>query len=102
MNTLIELQDWYAMQCNGEWEHDYGVRIDTLDNPGWRIEVDLTGTQLADTPFKCTANETSEHDWYDCTVENCQFVGHGGPKSLSSMIEIFLKWASHQGDVAPL
>jgi hypothetical protein len=28
------LQGWYATQCDGDWEHEYGVSIETLDNPG--------------------------------------------------------------------
>jgi hypothetical protein len=32
---LLEwLMRWYAAHCDGEWEHTYGVVIDTLDNPG--------------------------------------------------------------------
>ena len=34
--SLSALENWYAGQCNGVWEHGCGVRIDTLDNPGWR------------------------------------------------------------------
>jgi hypothetical protein len=32
---LNELQVWYGAQCNGSWEHTYGIKIETLDNPGW-------------------------------------------------------------------
>jgi len=47
MNALQQLQDWYFAQCNGDWEHRYGVTISTLDNPGWTLEVDLTNTCLS-------------------------------------------------------
>jgi hypothetical protein len=46
MSSLDFLQRWYAEQCDGKWEHSYGVRIETLDNPGWQITVDLNGTGL--------------------------------------------------------
>ncbi|MBC6448487.1 Imm53 family immunity protein [Actinokineospora xionganensis] len=26
-------QRWYQSQCDEEWEHELGVKIDTLDNP---------------------------------------------------------------------
>jgi hypothetical protein len=29
-DALFMLQRWYVGQCNGDWEHQYGVRIDTL------------------------------------------------------------------------
>ncbi|MFW6720090.1 immunity 53 family protein [Streptomyces sp. MAR4 CNY-716] len=41
---LRRLDGWYAAQCDGDWEHGYGVRIETLDNPGWLVRVDLVGT----------------------------------------------------------
>ncbi|MGK7942612.1 MAG: Imm53 family immunity protein [Crocosphaera sp.] len=29
-NAFFWLQDWYTSQCNGEWEHTYGIDIKTL------------------------------------------------------------------------
>jgi Immunity protein 53 len=46
MNALQELQQWYQSQCNGDWEHTYGVKIDTLDNPGWSVTIELADTYL--------------------------------------------------------
>jgi hypothetical protein len=34
MNILAELQTWYRAQCNGEWEHVWGMTIQSTDNPG--------------------------------------------------------------------
>jgi len=34
-NVMERIQDWYRRQCDGDWEHSYGVKIETLDNPGW-------------------------------------------------------------------
>ena len=47
-DVLLRLQAWYADQSDGEWEHSYGVRIDTLDNPGWAVRIDLNGTSVED------------------------------------------------------
>ena len=38
------LEKWYRQQCNGDWEHSWGIKIDTLDNPGWTIEINLNET----------------------------------------------------------
>jgi hypothetical protein len=35
MDEIRELQQWYLAQCDGDWEHEWGVQIGTLDNPGW-------------------------------------------------------------------
>ena len=45
-DCLYLLQRWYVAQCDSEWEHSYGVSIDTLDNSGWTLRIDLAGTSL--------------------------------------------------------
>ncbi len=41
------LQDWYLRRTDGELAPTYDIQIDTLDEPGWRLEIRLDGTQLA-------------------------------------------------------
>ena len=38
-NNLIWLLSWYHSQCDGDWEHGNGVKIGTIDNPGWFFKV---------------------------------------------------------------
>jgi hypothetical protein len=94
METLKELQRWYHSQCNGDWEHCYGIKIETLDNPGWVVTIELTETELADRPF-AEVIRTLEHetDWVHCRVRDHKFEGHGGPFKLGDILEIFLTWA---------
>jgi len=51
MSTVQELQTWYQAQCNGKWEHTCGVKIETLDNPGWSLTIDLAETNLSGRSF---------------------------------------------------
>ena len=92
METLRRLQDWYLAQCDGDWEHQSGVKIDTLDNPGWRISIDLEGTPLENAEFKELSNLAPESKWIQCKVENRRFEGHCGPELLEDMLMIFLQW----------
>ena len=75
--SLTELQAWYRSQCNDDWEHSYGVKIETLDNPGWSVTVDLTETELQDREFKPVARGAIAHDlnqdrdWIVCKSRNC-------------------------------
>jgi hypothetical protein len=39
MDNFNKSQHWYLEQCNDLWEHSYGVKIDTLDNPGWLLVI---------------------------------------------------------------
>ena len=103
-NPLIELQRWYEAQCDGDWEHTYGVQIDTLDNPGWSVEIHVEGTALAEAPFDSAKVERSERDWLTCWVgmpdrpnptgvQALAFRAACGPENLSEVLGIFLDWA---------
>jgi hypothetical protein len=52
MNVLGELQHWFEEQCDGDWDHSYGVQIQNLDNPGWMVQIHLEGTALEDARSK--------------------------------------------------
>ncbi len=51
MSRLLELQEWYRNQCNGEWQHHHRVKIDSIDNLGCWVIIDLEKTDLAETEF---------------------------------------------------
>jgi hypothetical protein len=92
--VLSQLQQWYASQCDGDWEHGYGVSIGTLDNPGWTIKVDLRGTNLdGKTLAEKKHNYDDDTDWYIVRTADNQFEGAGGPTKLEEMIREFLEFA---------
>lgn len=98
-DLIAQLQNWYAAQCNGDWEHQYGIEISTLDNPGWRVSIDLTETYLEDTNFATVdGTERSEEDWVYCKVENKTFQGSGGIYNLAEILEIFYAWAIDESE----
>jgi len=39
------IEKWYRSRCDGDWEHHWDASIETLDNPGWRIQLDLRETK---------------------------------------------------------
>jgi len=92
-NNLAWLQIWYADQCDGEWEHAYGISIGTLDNPVWKLEINLLKTALADVPFDSVERE-GEEDWFVCKANGKTFKAYGGAKNLDDMIDAFRKWAT--------
>ncbi|MGD8289878.1 MAG: Imm53 family immunity protein, partial [Gemmatimonadota bacterium] len=65
---LQQLQQWYISQCDGEWEEDFGIRIETLDNPGWAVEIDLEDTSLAGVSYPPVKDLDPDDDWIDCEV----------------------------------
>jgi hypothetical protein len=96
MNSLQRLQDWYFANCDEDWEHAYGISVETLDNPGWTLTIDLTGTSVENKEFKAYEYGMGQdnHEWVHCQVDGRQFKAAGGPHKLEEMIDIFLAWAS--------
>lgn len=98
MNAIRELQSWFLSQCDRDWEHGYGVKISTLDNPGWSVSIELADTDLEEVEFEeikrgvgVDARE-GDDDWLICKVADQKFEGCGGPETLEEILSIFLRW----------
>ncbi|WP_345239176.1 immunity 53 family protein [Pontibacillus salipaludis] len=95
MGLLKWIQTWYFEQCNGDWEHGYGIRIDTIDNPGWSVMINIEDTDVRDKPFDIIDIERTETDWIYCKTDFDQerdgfhFVGFGGPENLEEILNVF-------------
>jgi len=100
------LIDWYVSHCDGDWEHQYGVRLETSDNPGWILTIDLADTNLDGREMLAikegTAVDGCSHEyespdlsrWLHCSVRDNKFVGAGDPTQLARLFgefEIFRK-----------
>jgi hypothetical protein len=94
MDELRELEAWYLAQCNGDWEHEYEIRIGNLDNPGWTVSIPLADTDLQDVPFAEINDMAPVRDWLHCWVEDDQWRADGGPLMLTPMLRRFLDWAA--------
>jgi hypothetical protein len=96
--TLIaRLESWFASNCDGDWEHGPGIKLFTLDNPGWSLFVNLTGTPLEDATLEKVGVERTDNDWYWCWVEAETFKAAGGPHNLADIIRVFVDWAEAGG-----
>lgn len=92
MNLLVWLQNWYKNQCDGDWEHQYGVTIDTIDNPGWSVVIDLEGTELINKKFDNIQYDFGASNWIICQVVKNRFEGAGDPNRLEEIITYFKNW----------
>lgn len=93
-DDLTWLQTWYQSHCDGDWEHAYGIRVDTLDNPGWSVTIDLKGTDLEHEPMPPTSRDDGPDDWIRLEVKDGQFLGRGAPANLADILGAFRDWAS--------
>ena len=104
MSTLQRLQSWYTLQCNEEWEHRYGISIESCDNPGWWVKVELEGTALEGKPFtRIVANVDSQgfqlgESWLHCHLDGSIWNGAGDESRLEQILELFLRWAEENGE----
>ncbi len=99
MDPIEFLQSWYRAQTNGEWEHARGVTIETLDNPGWRVTIDLLGTPLEGASMKAVRREKSAQEWLVCEVDHDQFRGNGDARKLLTILQVFQSWAEEAAKV---
>ena len=94
MEPLGSLMRWYHAQCDGVWEHAYGVKIDTLDNPGWSLSVDIIGTKCESKTIEEFVDR-AEYDWLHIRCDGSVFVVACGPKNLGEAILYFTAWADN-------
>ncbi len=83
------LQNWYLNQCDSDWEHDYGIRIETLDNPGWNIKIDLEETNVLLNKKEWQLFELANDNWVGYKIENNIYNASGDPEKLELLILIF-------------
>ena len=86
---LTRLQEWFLSECNEDWEHTYGFKLDTLDNPGWTFEADLAETEWAGIEVARERVERSEFDWVQYEISDDKYVACGGPLNLVEMLRTF-------------
>ena len=82
----------YKSNCDGDWEHLYGVKIGTIDNPGWGVDIDLLDTLLQDKPFQKIQVDNGDDDWIVCLVKDNIFTGAGDPNKLEIILKTFRDW----------
>ncbi len=93
--NLTSLQMWYLSNCDGDWEHQSGIKIETLDNPGWRVSVSPPQGISFDKDFSINhQNEDDENDWIICRIEGDNFVGYSGPTKLNEIVRKFLEFVN--------
>jgi hypothetical protein len=86
---LTRLQNWYLTNCDGDWEHSYGISISTLDNPGWMVKIDVTDTCLHNLAYEKQV-DNGNFDWLLIKTINHVIECSGDPSKLAAILIIFL------------
>ena len=93
---LAFLLRWFQSHCDGDWEHDDGIMIETLDNPGWSIRIRIEGTELEGrvTPWVRLHDDSDEHVWLYWHSSGTEFRAACGPTDLPRALAAFQLFAS--------
>jgi hypothetical protein len=84
--------------------HSAGIGIQSCDNPGWWVKVNLLGTSLAGREFPEVADGIDAERfplgsrWLCCRVEDGIWHGAGDETKLERILETFLAWALQGAD----
>lgn len=92
MEIIEWIQNWYQSNCDGDWEHMYGVKIYNVDNPGWGVEIELFDTSVEGKKFERIQYDNGDLDWIICFVKDGIFQGGGDAKKLKEILNIFKNW----------
>ncbi|MFJ2027030.1 immunity 53 family protein [Streptomyces sp. NPDC087897] len=96
------IQSWYASNCDGEWEHEFGIRMATTDNPGWHIEIDVSETELEGVRIPRERCELPEGGWMIAWSDGTVFQAACAPGALGDVDALFEHWAEkaagHRGE----
>ncbi|WP_373652475.1 immunity 53 family protein [Schlesneria sp. DSM 10557] len=99
---ISNLVKWYHTHCNGDWEQKYGIKLETLDNPGWQLTVDLIHTDLQGRELTRISEGCSPDGhprsprWIHCGIQNNQFQGACSPSQLERLLQIFTQLLAPQ------
>jgi hypothetical protein len=92
VDLFHKLENWYSSQCDGEWEHQFGIAIETLDNPGWEVTIDLDETKWCDLIYEKRIGIIEQSSWMWASISECKFQGSGDTSKLNEIITTFFEF----------
>lgn len=72
------------------------MKIETLDNPGWFLKLDLQETGMDGLAFSRHEVQRSKSDWLIAQVVDDRFEVACGPLNLGEAIHQFRLWVTNQ------
>ena len=92
------LEKWYKSQCNNEWEHNFGIKIETIDNPGWTLSIDLEDTEHNLNMVNWSQFGDFDKRWVGFKIEKNVYYASSDPENLNTLIYIFKEFIE-KGDI---
>ncbi len=89
---LEALMGWYNANCDGDWEHSYGVKIETTEEGGWLFQADLADTAYATDDLARRESRRSDADWLVVEIHDGAYRASGGGCSLIDIVAGFVAY----------
>ena len=93
------LEHWYRDRCDGTWEHGKGLSIESIDNPGWWVKINIDKERIdvrQDVVLAVSGDPPSVEngyvgglDWMICQIKGGRFDGAGDPGKLRKIVQCF-------------
>ena len=82
------LEKWFFFNCDGDWEHDYGIDI-IHKGSLWEVKIDLCNMAFALDGMPLFEERKSPSDYFRYTIENEFFIGEASNDNLEKLLKVF-------------
>jgi len=86
------LENWISDMFKFKSTNKNPLIIRTIDNPGWRISINLEDTYFYSKSIDYQEREVDDSDWVQFWVKDGFFQAAGGARNLNQMLGIFRQW----------
>ena len=69
-NHITSLNQWLILNSNGNWEREFGFKITSMSDPGWKIQIDTIDTCLEGIEVHFESEIEGELHYYKFSTEN--------------------------------
>lgn len=85
------LSNWYKIECNGDWEHSYGLIIN-FNSEKVNIEIDIEDTRFTQEETMFEINSVnSVNDWINIKIDKQKYLDNGDRSKFVEIIEKFIE-----------
>ena len=85
---ITYIQTWYTFECDGFWEHLYGVQGEINSDGKCRFVIDLDETYWEEEPFETVGSIST----FQCRKEGAKFIGEGQFEHALFYLKTFKEW----------
>lgn len=89
MENLSWFNKWFSKEAIENIQYGLNVKIETLENSSWNIEIDLTNTKYSRISNKEENAKSTEFNWYRVQIKDKKFIGNGDFTKLDFLLGKF-------------